>query len=264
MSPEKRTPLRLGPLPLRAGWLAGSAVASLAALMISFTSPALAAAEPPTAAGSAPAASPLNPDKCRGGKEHHDYDSDDEYDPGEEYASDDEDEELGVRGGVNRRDRDKCRGARGPAGPPGPPGPPGAAGPCVDISTSWDEAEVKYKAVLAPNGTAWAGVYDFNAPNPMVPAFTWYDLTTGATNYPASPCGITIAETSNRVIVEVVTTGGQVFETTCPVTRGEPDRLACPNPVVWTPANPQPPGTTPTLTRDKGLSKGGRVHSPTR
>ncbi|RST06167.1 collagen-like protein [Streptomyces sp. WAC07149] len=133
-------------------------------------------------------------------------------------------------------------GAQGPAGAQGPVGP---TGPCVDVSTSWDEDEVKYKAVLLPNGTALAGVYDFNAPNPMRPAYTWYNLSGNSTGYPPNPCGITIAETGNDVIVEVVTTTGEIYETTCAVERGEPDHLVCPTQRVWTPAVPQPPGSTP-------------------
>ncbi|MGE7389674.1 hypothetical protein ACQKM2_29785 [Streptomyces sp. NPDC004126] len=113
------------------------------------------------------------------------------------------------------------------------------------MSTSWDEEEVKYKAVLLPNGTALAGVYDFNAGNPMTPAYTWYNLSANSTGYPRNPCGITIAETANRVILEVVTTTGQIFETSCDVDRGEPEKLECPAIQPWTPAVPQPPGSTP-------------------
>ncbi|WP_405978935.1 hypothetical protein [Streptomyces sp. NBC_00158] len=113
------------------------------------------------------------------------------------------------------------------------------------MSTSWDESEVKYKAVLLPNGTALAGVYDFNANNPTQPAFTWYNLSGNSTGYPPNPCGITIAETGNDVIVEVVTTTGEIYETTCTVARGEPDLLVCPTTRIWTAAVPQPPGSTP-------------------
>ncbi|WP_079168955.1 hypothetical protein [Streptomyces sp. CC210A] len=138
----------------------------------------------------------------------------------------------------------------------------------MSVATSWDEQEVKYKAVLTPDGTAWAGVYDFDAPNPDEPAYTWYDLTDGAVGYPENPCGISIAETMNDVIVEVVTTEGEVYETSCPVVRGEPDTLDCSDPVVWTPASPQPgeevaarsapvPGAGP-VAADKGLAKSGR------
>ncbi len=131
-------------------------------------------------------------------------------------------------------------GATGATGPTGPTGATGPVGPCVSVATSWDEQEVKYKAVLTPDGTAYAGVYDFNAPNPDEPAYTWYDLTDGAVGYPENPCGISIAETMNEVIVEVVTTEGEVYETSCEVDRGEPDLLDCSDPVVWTPASPQP------------------------
>ncbi|EFL17286.1 collagen-like protein [Streptomyces sp. C] len=138
-----------------------------------------------------------------------------------------------------------AQGPRGETGATGAQGPVGPTGPCVDVSTSWDENEVKYKAVLLPNGTALAGVYDFNANNPTQPAYTWYNLSGNSTGYPPNPCGITIAETSNEVIVEVVTTTGEIYETTCPVVRGEPDLLACPTTRIWNAAVPQPPGSTP-------------------
>lgn len=201
-------------------------------MILGFASPALAIAERPLVAGVTPAG-PVGGDKCLD-------DGDDEY--------------PDVMGADPDRHDKNC------VGPTGATGPTGPVGPCVDISTSWDEEEVKYKAVLAPNGTAWAGVYDFDADNlpapGIQPAFTWYNLSTPSTTYPSNPCGITIAETANTVIVEVVTTTGQVYETTCDVDRGEPDLLDCPTPRVWTPAIPQPPGTTLRNSgMDKGLSK---------
>ncbi|MFF5704657.1 hypothetical protein ACFY7H_19445 [Streptomyces sp. NPDC012794] len=265
MSPETRTPSRMGPLPRQSKWLAGGAVATMAIAMLGLSTPAQADTEAPRTATVAAAQAG---DKCA---DDEDYDDSD------------------VKGAAASPGKDKCEGRPGPPGPPGRdgrdgrdglpgqpgvPGPPGPAGPCVDISTSWDEEEVKYKAVLAPNGTVWAGVYDFNAENPTVPgtgpAYTWYNLTAGSPTFPANPCGVTIAETANRVIVEVLTTAGTVFETECAVNRGEPDTLSCPSPVVWTPANPQPGAPLPPLNRktplkpshvgpdfDKGLTKTG-------
>ncbi|WP_129593308.1 hypothetical protein [Streptomyces sp. C] len=275
MSPETRTPSRMGPLPRQSKWLAGGAVATMAIAMLGLATPAQADTDAPATA--TVAAAPTG-DRCKGKEK----DDNDDYEPEVKGAAADPHKDKcvkvgppgppgppGAPGAPGLNGRDGRDGLPGTPGTPGAPGAPGAPGVCAGISTSWDEAEVKYKAVLS-NGIVYAGVYDFNAPNPVNPAYTWYNLTTGSTNFPPNPCGVTIAETANRVIVEVLTTAGTVFETECAVDRGEPDRLVCPTPVVWTPASPQPgtPPPPPPLNRsatvepsavgpemDKGLTK---------
>ncbi|MET7663387.1 hypothetical protein ABZS99_31805 [Streptomyces sp. NPDC005463] len=85
MSPENGTQSKLGPLPRRGRWIAGGAVASLAVVVLGFTSPALA-----TAAASQKAGVAQGGDKCK----------------------DKEDRLYGDPGVRGDKDKDKCKGPK--------------------------------------------------------------------------------------------------------------------------------------------------------
>ncbi|KJY23564.1 hypothetical protein VR43_00495 [Streptomyces sp. NRRL S-104] len=75
----------------------------------------------------------------------------------------------------------------------------------------------------------------------------WYDLTTNEEgDYPTGACGVSIGHQANRLVIEVITVGGEIWETFCDVNPGTPDQLECDG--VWNDAVPQPnPGDPPPL-----------------
>ncbi|MET8127163.1 collagen-like protein [Streptomyces sp. NPDC005231] len=287
MSPENGTPSRLGPLPRRGRQLAGGAVASLALVMLGFTSPALAIAASSHTAGVTPVGT-QSADKCKDKDKKHRY---------------------GAAGalGDNGKDKDKCKdknkgkkgdtgatgdtgntgatgdtgntgatgdtgntgatgdtgntgdtgatgntgdtGATGDTGNTGATGDTGATGPCVSIDSFQTAAEREVKAVLAPDGSAFGGVVDFNT----VPPYVWTPLTTDG--YPPNPCGITVTEHNNIVRFQVVTTDGEVFALACTLKGGEPQELECGD-ATWVPANGQVPvGTLASSSRPPLVSE---------
>ncbi|MGW1704329.1 hypothetical protein ACWCP8_01910 [Streptomyces sp. NPDC002206] len=118
MSPENGTPSRLGPLPRRGKQLAGGAVASLALVMIGFTSPALAIAASSHTAGVTPVGA-QSADKCKDKDKKHRY---------------------GAAGalGDNGKDKDKCKDKDKNKGKKGNTGATGATGATGDTGNTGD------------------------------------------------------------------------------------------------------------------------------
>ncbi|MFF1459340.1 hypothetical protein ACFVXT_28650, partial [Bacillus cereus] len=106
MSPENGTQSKLGPLPRRGRWIAGGAVASLAVVMLGFSSPALALAATSHKAGVAQGAQ--GGDKCK----------------------DKKDRVYGDPGVLGDKDKgkDKCKGPKGDTGNTGNTGNTGDTG----------------------------------------------------------------------------------------------------------------------------------------
>jgi len=146
-------------------------------------------------------------------------------------------------------------GPTGPKGDQGPVGPTGAAAPCSDIDAQQDSNNFELRAALT-GGKTYAGIHDLRGTTPR--NFLWTDLSTHA-NYPAGdaaglPCGVAInghsANTGAPIKIDVMTTTGQVWETTCvEVNSTNPATLNCNNsagaPNPWTKLTLQPsPGVT--------------------
>ena len=146
-------------------------------------------------------------------------------------------------------------GPAGPKGDQGPVGPTGAAAPCSDIDAQQDSNNFELRAALT-GGKTYAGIHDLRGTTPR--NFLWTDLSTHA-NYPAGdaaglPCGVAInghsANTGAPIKIDVMTTTGQVWETTCvEVNSTNPATLNCNNsagaPNPWTKLTLQPsPGVT--------------------
>ncbi|MFJ6797476.1 hypothetical protein [Streptomyces sp. NPDC091268] len=193
MSSDNRSRL-LGPSPRRAAWLTGGTLASVALVLASIAAPAVATT---TTAG------PGNGDHCRG------------------WGDDDGDGPEKARTQTGKKAHgDDCQGPTGPRGPRGPrgntgaTGPAGPTGPCSDVDAYNPNAATQYNAVLT-GGKAYAGV---RSNTPTVTPFTWYDLTNGGTppgTFPANACAISIGAQANLISIEVLTTGNQLYETTC-------------------------------------------------
>ncbi|MFC0600397.1 hypothetical protein [Streptomyces palmae] len=116
-------------------------------------------------------------------------------------------------------------GLPGPQGVPGLPGPAGAP-TCLDVDAVADP-QFEIKAVLV-DGIAYAGIK--NLTGDVGREFTWYDLTdTPGGGYPANACAISVSEVAFAVKVQVVTTDGLLYETSCTKVTGPDgaDRLAC-------------------------------------
>ncbi|WP_078864583.1 hypothetical protein [Streptomyces roseus] len=104
-------------------------------------------------------------------------------------------------------------------------------------------ASREVKAVLSETIT-YAGIRDLT-PSPT--NWRWYDLTDTGDTYPADACAVSISSQANIVNIEVLTTGGDIWETSCTINPGTPDALTCNE--VWTPATPQPtPGSNGVIT----------------
>ncbi|MFE9562668.1 hypothetical protein ACFYM0_16360 [Streptomyces sp. NPDC006487] len=149
-------------------------------------------------------------------------------------------------------------GTDGLTGPTGPTGPRGASGVCYDVDAHRPSAAREVKAVLSA-GVTYAGIRDLQ---PTVTAWRWYDLTTTGDTYPEDACAVSISEQANIVNVEVLTTGGLVYETSCDIDTGTPDALVCTG--VWAAASPQPTPGANGLARfaHKALSREDRNINP--
>ncbi|MFD9322325.1 hypothetical protein ACFWDQ_32550 [Streptomyces sp. NPDC060053] len=165
----------------------------------------------------------------------------------------------GVDGATGATGATGTNGVDGATGPTGATGATGATGPCSDIDAAQDSNNFELRVALT-GGSTFAGIHDLRgvAPRP----FLWTDLSTHA-NYPAGGvdadgrdvgfvCGAAVnghsANTGNPIKFDVVTTTGQVWETTCVAVAGtNPATLNCndaagvPNP--WTKVNLQPLAT---------------------
>ncbi|MFK0255381.1 hypothetical protein [Streptomyces sp. NPDC090445] len=134
-------------------------------------------------------------------------------------------------------------GPTGATGSTGPTGPQGASGQCFDVDAVRPAASREVKAVLSDTIT-FAGIRDLTpAPTP----WRWYDLTDTGDTYPTDACAVSISTQANIVNIEVLTTGGDIYETACRINPGTPDSLTCTE--VWAPANPQPAGGANGLAR---------------
>ncbi|NUR42981.1 MAG: hypothetical protein HOV73_23130, partial [Streptomyces sp.] len=117
---------------------------------------------------------------------------------------------------------------------------------CVDIDATRDENNFELRAVLSPATDsdpitrAYAGIRDLQ-PNPG--SYLWTDLS-GLDDYPSDACGISIAQqalgggTEGDVNIDVITTTGAIWETTCDVNNGDAPTLTCN--VAWSLVKLQP------------------------
>ncbi|MEV6582151.1 hypothetical protein AB0M92_28730 [Streptomyces sp. NPDC051582] len=298
MSSEDRARSILGPLPRRAGWLAGGTFASVALVLASIAAPAAAGATQPTGTvvtggggdhckqrpnkkAMSPAGQSGN-DKCksgtpgprgpRGPKGHTGATG-----PTGPTGS------TGATGSTGPTGATGSTGATGPTGPAtgvtgptgptgsmgipgltgstgatgstgptgptgatgatGPTGARGASGQCFDVDSIRPAASREVKAVLSETIT-YAGIRDLT---PNRTNWRWYDLTDTGETYPTDACAVSVSSQANIVNIEVLTTGGDIWETTCTIDPGTPDALVCNE--VWTQANPQPaPGANGVVT----------------
>ncbi|MEV8532305.1 hypothetical protein [Streptomyces sp. NPDC051211] len=223
MSPEGRTSRTFtGLLPRRAARLTGGTLATAALVLAGITTPAMAAVP-----GFRPPVTQASP-----------ADGHDECEP--------------VMNGPEKKGKataDPPKKAKCLVGPPGPPGPrgPKGDGACVDIDSVRDNNDREFKAVLPGDGNAYAGIREVQ--NVTVGPWTWYDLTLNPQGrFPSGACAISIGHQANRLVIEVVTTGGVIWETFCNVDPGE-NELECDG--VWddpavqpNPGDPPPPPPT--------------------
>ncbi|WP_220213407.1 hypothetical protein [Streptomyces shenzhenensis] len=84
-------------------------------------------------------------------------------------------------------------------------------------------------AAAVRNGQTFVGI---RSVSPTVSAFHWYNLSTGL-NYPTDTCSATVNNLGGNIAVQVLTTGGQLWEMACTAIAGTPPTLSCSN--VWTP-----------------------------
>ncbi|WP_208545414.1 hypothetical protein [Streptomyces sp. Tu 2975] len=300
MSPENRTPGGFGPLPRRGRWLVGGAMASVTLLMLGFSGSAVAVGMTPQQAG--PAYESPEGDECK--DDGYDLELSrfigpmgDDFDLGHDKCKGKGDTgdtgpqgdtgDTGPQGDTGDTGPQGDTGDTGPTGPPGPgggdtgdtgpqgdtgdtgpqgdTGDTGPAGPCVDVDAYRPSNAVDLKAVLS-DGVAYAGIRSLTGTEPG--PFIWYDLTDDpGTNYPDDACAISIASQTNAaggVSVQVLTTEGEVFETTCEVgVPGDPFALDCDE--VWeelstpTPGDPPINGTAAALDRAPGAELNHRA-----
>ncbi|AWZ04074.1 MULTISPECIES: collagen-like protein [unclassified Streptomyces] len=286
MSSEKKARTYLGPVPRRAGWLVGGTFASVALVLAGMASPAVGLA---AASG--------NSDSCKSGQ--HRPDATRAQDAAVETVQLDRDDKCkvgptgprgprGPKGQTGNTGPTGPRGYTGPTGPTGPTGtagtngltgptgptgtagtngltgptgptgPRGASGVCYDVDAHRPAASREVKAVLSA-GVTYAGIRDLQ---PNVTPWRWYDLTTTGETYPEDACAVSISEQANIVNVEVLTTGGLVYETSCDIDPGTPDALVCTG--VWAAASPQPTPGANGLARfaHKALSREDRNIKP--
>jgi hypothetical protein len=146
------------------------------------------------------------------------------------------------------------RGATGPKGTTGATGATGATGPCSDIDAYQVADDFELRVALS-GGRTYAGIRDLRATEPH--DFLWTDLSLHA-GYPAGQddangrtvgfaCGASInthsENDSDPIKIDVITTVGGVWETTCAANvNTHPATLDCgivpPNP--WVLVNRQP------------------------
>ncbi|MFD3698344.1 hypothetical protein ACFWUZ_19710 [Streptomyces sp. NPDC058646] len=232
MGADVRTAARMGPLPHRSKWVAGSALASFALVLAGVAGPALAAPQGQHAGGGAA----VRDLPGTGGDGGTDCTRPKAAKPSPDQAN------------ARLQDpKDKC--VQGPAGPPGPPGPQGPAGPpgpvvCSDVDAYKPSNSEEVKAVLT-GGRAYAGIRNLQVMGSPGP-FRWYDLTdTPGNNFPDGACAISIASQTSAaggVSIEVLTEDGAVYETTCSIDNEAGNRvLDCTESwVELTPGHPAP------------------------
>ncbi|MEV7556363.1 hypothetical protein [Streptomyces sp. NPDC089795] len=270
MTPENRPGPRLGPLPRRSGWMAGSTLASLALVLVGVASPAVAAAQSMQAAETVTTATSAGGGDCKADKGRQDRprsgaigaaDGHDECDKGKQgppgppgpRGPKGDTGPAGATGATGATGNDGAPGATGATGATGNDGAPGATGAtgatgaseCLDIDAIWDNNAREFRATLPGDGNAYAGIRRLAGPN--AGTWVWYDLTTNPTGrFPDGACGISIGHQANVLDIDVVTTAGVIWETTCTVNEGA-GTLTCGG--VWAPLTLQPDANDPDLRR---------------
>ncbi|MFF3610532.1 hypothetical protein [Streptomyces sp. NPDC002580] len=141
--------------------------------------------------------------------------------------------QTGVAGAVGADGADGAAGAPGATGPAGRRGPTGDPGPCSAIDSAQESSDFELRVALT-GGRTYAGVRDQRTGETK--NFLWTDLSTHP-DYPSGgsagfPCGASVnaynQSTLNRIKFDVVTTTGQVWETSCVVlTKTHPAVLSC-------------------------------------
>ncbi|WP_305729231.1 hypothetical protein [Streptomyces sp. yr375] len=164
---------------------------------------------------------------------------------------------TGATGGTGATGATGATGTAGTNGLTGATGATGATGPCSDIDAAQESDAFELRVALT-GGRTYAGIHDLRAAG-APHNFLWTDLSTHA-NYPAGGidpdgrdvgfvCGAAVnghnAVTGNPIKFDVMTTTGQVWETTClAVGTTNPATLNCNNalgiPIPWTKVTLQP------------------------
>ncbi|MFF3215655.1 hypothetical protein ACFYYB_34135 [Streptomyces sp. NPDC002886] len=107
-----------------------------------------------------------------------------------------------------------CTGPRGPQGPKGPKGdrgPAGPPGPCVSVDVVAGLAPGSEYSAAITRGKAFVGYRPSLTGAPI-----WRDLTGPVTpGYPRNACSIAVKLAGERVYVKVLTTAGDLYETSC-------------------------------------------------
>ncbi|MEV7729700.1 hypothetical protein AB0P15_34050 [Streptomyces sp. NPDC087917] len=110
-----------------------------------------------------------------------------------------------------------CAGPRGTQGPKGakgdrgPAGPAGPAGPCVDVAVVAGLAPGSEYSAALTRGRAFVGY----RPS-LTGAAIWRDLTRPLTpGFPRNACSVAVKLSGERVYVKVLTTTGDLYETSC-------------------------------------------------
>ncbi|MFF4324569.1 hypothetical protein [Streptomyces sp. NPDC001568] len=114
-------------------------------------------------------------------------------------------------GPYESRGDDGPRGPQGAKGPKGDRGPAGPAGPCVDVAVVAGVAPGSEYSAALTRGKTFVGY----RPS-LTGAYTWRDLTLPVTpGYPRNTCSVGIKLNGERVHVKVLTTSGDLYETSC-------------------------------------------------
>ncbi|MFD9368632.1 hypothetical protein ACFWA6_13110 [Streptomyces sp. NPDC060020] len=162
--------------------------------------------------------------------------------------------ETGAQGATGVQGPQGPQGLQGAQGATGGQGPQGATGvsECLDIDSIRDNNDREFKAVLPGDGNAYAGIRELSMGGTVVGAWSWYDLTTNPLGrYPEDACAISIGHQANRLVIEVVTRGGVIWETFCDVNTG-PNTLTCNR--LWNRPMIQPDEGDPDLRRTAGAT----------
>ncbi|MET9898323.1 hypothetical protein [Streptomyces sp. NPDC006446] len=251
MNPESRTTPLLGP-PGRDRFKRAGVVASLALVMASgVVGPATA-----TAGGVADRATPApnGGDKCKPRPHHEHRALPDERADGRNWCKGPTGPRgpkgaTGATGALGPVGHTGATGPTGPRGEPGATGAPGllgatgpqgqtgatgATGPCSGIDAAQESPDFEVRIALS-GGRTFAGIRDQRTGETQ--HFLWTNLSTHP-DYPSGgaaglPCGVSVnaharTTTLNRIKFDIVTTTGQIWETSCvALTTTHPATLTC-------------------------------------
>ncbi|MFD9463487.1 hypothetical protein [Streptomyces sp. NPDC060027] len=141
---------------------------------------------------------------------------------------------TGATGPQGARGATGAPGLLGATGPQGQTGATGATGPCSGIDAAQESPDFEVRVVLS-GGKTFAGIRDQRTGETQ--HFLWTNLSTHP-DYPSGgaaglPCGVAVnaharKTTLNRIKFDIVTTTGQVWETSCvALTTTHPATLTC-------------------------------------